>query len=222
MVEKDKEPCKPKDNIQHTSTCATCQKRGSNFKRCSKCKAVHYCSQICQHKSWKDHKPLCEAIHKLERDRRSAVETAGQYQSRYTPVEYRKLVKLVGKKSLVDCCLNGKSYQVLWDTGANISIISQKIVQSQFPFASIHKLDELLEDADSFRVQWGNQSDVPYMGWVELSFKLENTPHKQEIQVPFLVTEEVIESPILGTNAIEVITRDATEDELKMMFSGRF
>jgi hypothetical protein len=40
--------------------CKICSKKTTN--RCSKCKRVHYCSQECQKKDWKEHKGTCKAI----------------------------------------------------------------------------------------------------------------------------------------------------------------
>jgi len=40
-------------------TCATCQKQGADFKRCSACKSVYYCSVDCQGKDWPNHKLTC-------------------------------------------------------------------------------------------------------------------------------------------------------------------
>jgi hypothetical protein len=38
--------------------CASCSKAGATL-RCSRCKAVYYCSTVCQHGDWKRHKASC-------------------------------------------------------------------------------------------------------------------------------------------------------------------
>lgn len=37
--------------------CRTCQQKGS--KKCTGCKTVYYCSQVCQRKDWKEHQTFC-------------------------------------------------------------------------------------------------------------------------------------------------------------------
>lgn len=43
--------------------CSACgiqpTKETGNFKQCSACKTVHYCSPACQRRHWPDHKPQC-------------------------------------------------------------------------------------------------------------------------------------------------------------------
>ena len=39
--------------------CAHCGKQGDGFKRCSICKATHYCGSACQKADWKRHKKEC-------------------------------------------------------------------------------------------------------------------------------------------------------------------
>jgi len=39
--------------------CANCTKKGTGFKRCSKCKKVWYCDQDCQKIHWSEHKKAC-------------------------------------------------------------------------------------------------------------------------------------------------------------------
>jgi hypothetical protein len=39
--------------------CAACKKQGENFKLCSRCLLVSYCSVDCQKSDWKVHKPNC-------------------------------------------------------------------------------------------------------------------------------------------------------------------
>ena len=46
--------------------CNGCMKKEAdvNFKRCSCCKLVFYCSQTCQKRHWSGHQQLCKAIQK--------------------------------------------------------------------------------------------------------------------------------------------------------------
>ena len=56
---------------------------------------------------------------------------------------------------------------------------------------------------------------LPYEGWAELSFQLINNKGKnQTIQVPFLVTAEKIERPIIGYNVIGEIICGNIEDSV--------
>jgi len=45
---------------------------------------------------------------------------------------------------------------VLWDTGANVSIISKDVIKKYFQNRSVRPLDELVEDSKSFKVCWGD------------------------------------------------------------------
>lgn len=48
---------KEKPILRHN--CDHCGKRGRQFKRCARCKVVHYCSLECQRANWKEHKKYC-------------------------------------------------------------------------------------------------------------------------------------------------------------------
>ena len=50
-----------------------------------------------------------------------------------------------------------------------------------------------------------NGSEMPYIGWVELNFRLSSCNH--DLKVPFLVTEQCLDSPLLGVNVIEEIIK---------------
>ena len=107
-----------------------CQKvavTGQVFKQCSGCKAVRYCGHKCQKHHWGSHKGLCQAIQQLEAERISEVVNADGYAftSHLTPKQQITVAKLVGKKCMVSCVLNGVPVEALWDTGAQVSIVSK-------------------------------------------------------------------------------------------------
>ena len=39
--------------------CYNCNKEGTNYSKCSRCKIAHYCSKECQINSWFKHKYIC-------------------------------------------------------------------------------------------------------------------------------------------------------------------
>ena len=44
-----------------------------------------------------------------------------------------KIANLLGEKRVMNCFLNGHQIQVLWDTGAQVSIMTNNFLISQFP-----------------------------------------------------------------------------------------
>ena len=87
----------------------------------------------------------------------------------------------------------------------------------------VRSLEEILDDCDSFRVQWGNTADIPFTGWVDMIVTIGEENNCGSVHVPFLVTTEKLQQPILGFNAIKVIM-DAQKntDALVRMFSILF
>ena len=63
-----------------------------------------------------------------------------------------------------------------------------------------------------------NGTSIPYKGWTELEFTLAS--NQKSIIVPFLVTKEIIDLPLVGFNVIEeFIKTDMFESDLKRVFS---
>ena len=78
----------------------------------------------------------------------------------------------------------------LWDTGAQVSVISMEQVQIYFSNNPIRKIEELLDI-------------IPYDGLIELKLELmSDIPEKGCVLVLFLVTKGVIDVPIIGFNVI--------------------
>ena len=69
---------------------------------------------------------------------------------------------------------------------------------------AIKQLSELLDT--NLNLTAVNGTKVPYIGWVEVRVKLtppSSDSGQEELLVPFLVTSEKLDCPILGYNVIE-------------------
>ena len=189
--------------------CNHCCKIGEEhgqLQRCAKCRSVWYCSARCQKSHWPEHKVLCQAISHLSEasTNKSKDFTDPACVSHLTPSEHAKVVGLVGKKCMVKCLLNDCECEMLWDTGAQVSIISVELFQKHLGQMAIKQLSELL-DTD-LNLTAVNGTKVPYIGWVEVRVKLtppSSNSGQEELLVPFLVTSEKLDCPILGYNVIE-------------------
>ena len=82
------------------------------------------------------------------------------------------------------------------DTGAQVSLISHKWLESNLPGAKILEVGELLDPFDRLRVQWGNHTEMPCLGWTDIKFELsdESSSAVEELQVPFLVIKEPLDN----------------------------
>ena len=82
----------------------------------------------------------------------------------------------------------------------------------------MRSLEEILDDYDSFRVQWANTGDTIFTGWVDMIVTIGEENNCRSVHAPFLVISEKLQQPVLGFNAIKV-TMDAqiyTEALVKM------
>ena len=157
----------------------------------------------CQKSHWPQHKVLCQAISHLSEasttKSKNFIDPACV--SHLTPSEHAKVVGLVGKKCMVKCLRNDCEYEMLWDTGAQVSIISVELFQRHIGQMAIKQLSELLDT--NLNLTAVNGTKVP---WVEVRERLtppcSDSGH-EELLVPFLVTSEKLDCPILGYNVIE-------------------
>ena len=74
------------------------------------------------------------------------------------------------------------------DTGAQVSIIEKRVLEERFPNNKIKPVEDLLDDGDNLRVQWGNSHDIPFRDFVELSITFGVHQSLQKLNVPFLTT----------------------------------
>jgi len=102
------------------------------------------------------------------------------------------VAKLVGRKCSVQCYLNDKLMEVLWDTGAQVSLISEDVLNSQLPSVQVRDICQLLDTQGGISLQAANGTDIPYSGWAEIDLELA-ADTETKVKVPFLVTKKNID-----------------------------
>ena len=178
--------------------CNCCHKVEGNLKlkQCKGCKAVRYCSERCQKAHWKTHKKICQAIQELSKlsKQQDIVQDDGEDPnvsvSHINPKQHAQVTRLVGKRCTVVGELNNKQFEMLWDTGAQVSVISGYDMSQYFPDIPIRKTEDFLGTETEINLVAANGTEIPYKGWAELDFRIpDNQSDINVIKVPFLVTD---------------------------------
>ena len=218
------------DTTKESHECASCGKKqcGATIQICSKCKTVCYCTKKCQKEHWKSHQPLCDAIVGMtakETEEERQWFDKGQYISHLTPKQHDTVVNLVGNRCIVKCLMNDIPTTALWDTGAQVSIISHEWVKENLGDITIKPLKELI-GCTNLELKAANGTSIPYLGWIELSFRLDRSGSDRYVCVPILVARNSLEHPIIGYNVIEGVIKhqdditSVTEHTLAFMKSS--
>ena len=141
-------------------------------------------------------------------DWKASVCKTGIYNITLRPSKEDQVVQLIDEKCQVAWKMNDVATQVLLDTGAQVSLLLHKWLESNLPGAKI------LDPRDRLRVQWANDIEIPFLGWTDIKFELsdESTITVEEYQVPFLVIKEPLENLILGFNAIKVLVSNTNNE----------
>lgn len=134
----------------------------------------------------------------------------GFYRTHLTPKQHTKVINIVGKKCMIDCLLNGIKSTALWDTGAQVSIVPKEWVDSHMAGVKVRSIHELL-DGQCLNLTAANGTSFPFEGWVEVDFELA-TGAGGNVKVPFLVSRDRIDNPIVGYNVIAEIVKQ--EDDV--------
>ena len=131
---------------------------------------VYYCSTECQKRHWNDHQSLCKAIQGLPKPRGEHVKGLGDgcdssvFVSHITPKQQAAVARLVGRKCSVNCCLNDIKVTALWDTGAQVSIITEHVFKQKLPDLKIRGINELLGVDSDLKLTAANGTTIPYKG----------------------------------------------------------
>lgn len=122
------------------------------------------------------------------------------------------LAKLIGRKCLLTCTLNGVQIDALLDSGAQVTILERSWLKKHLPDIKIQPLTDLLPD-NPLRITAANGTDVPFEGWAEILVEIKSVRHGQvAINVPMLVSQRCVSGLLLGFNVIEEIILESLEE----------
>jgi len=117
------------------------------------------------------------------------------------------MAPLIRKKYLVDCCIQDKKTRALLDSGSKVTIIDEEWWRKNLSDVKLRDIKELLEVDNTLDITAANGESMPYIGWVEVTFRLafDGAP-ETEIVVPTLVMKDAsLARPIIGSSVIGVI-----------------
>lgn len=80
--------------------------------------------------------------------------------------------------------------EALWDTGAQASLINEKWRKTHLPQHAVRPIEELLGPGTLIGLA-ANQTEIPFLGWIEVEFKLAESPNLSEpLLAPILVSSD--------------------------------
>ncbi|MCG8431316.1 MAG: reverse transcriptase family protein, partial [Candidatus Omnitrophica bacterium] len=103
--------------------------------------------------------------------------------------------------------INGTSEEVLWDTGAQVCLVSTDWVGHRCLGGELRDLQELFEE--EFVIRAADGQPMPFIGWVPVSVAtlLPSGSKCEPLDVPLLVTEIPLDRPIIGYNVISELVK---------------
>ena len=114
-------------------------------------------------------------------------------------------VRLVGRKCTVKCLLNGLETDALWDTGAQVSIISHSWLKQCLPECNIWNIAKFL-GMDGLGLKAANGTDIPCEGWMKLTFNFIKDDSGHTVTASFLLAKDFLDVPVVGVKVMEEIT----------------
>lgn len=143
--------------------------------------------------------------------------TASCQVNKYSPV-----TSLIGKR-LVTCYLQGHKTEALWDTGSQVCIVDEQWRNMYIPEVNLKDISEATEALDGLQLVAANRTGMPYVGWVEITFKLASPVDSvEELVIPVLVLKDQrLSKPTIGYNVIEQVMRQSEASEDNEVSKGR-
>ena len=161
------------------------------------------------------HKCLCQATQQLEAEKTSQVVSGDGYvfTIHLTHTQQLTVARLVGKKCKVLRMLSGVTVEALWDSGAQVSLVSKSWFSEHLPSLELRKIEELLGDGAGLDLSAANGGIIPFIGWVEVEFHVTSDGESSvPLTVPILIARDELEYSIIGYNVIEEVIRNKRQE----------
>ena len=114
---------------------------------------------------------------------------------------------------MVNCLMQGKEVEALWDTGSQVCFVSRKWQQAHLPLEVLRNVEALLGAGEELNLEAMNGTDIPFDSWIEVRFKLVgDDTTANELTVPVLVGRKEQESAIVGFNLVDEILSQHREN----------
>ena len=189
---------------------------------CSSCKSIYFGGKNCHIQARKDHNQMRKAISTLAAQRQEEVFNRESYTTNLSTKQKYKVTRLIGEMCFIKVLLNNRLSSVFFDTGAQISVTNDKYLRENFPHVDEYPVNELLDEPDSLRVQWGNQADIPFSKNTVVNLYIGEGEDKCHQDVPCLIIADQISNPILGFNVIKHISQTTDDKLLLKLFQTSF
>ena len=204
--------------LKSEQICVNCGQREKGVEKlkiCGECRTTLYCSAKCQKEHYKNHQSVCKAIHSVnlhlsDKNKQTVESIKGQVYE-LSPKTKSKICKLIGDKCLVKVVMNQVQEQVLWDTGAQVSLVDESWVRANNFEQHVRPLHELFDQKLVIKSVSGDE--LVHVGWIDINVSINFD--RQGVNVPFLVTRLELDKPILGFNVIKEFLQDP---EIKYIF----
>ena len=98
-----------------------------------------------------------------------------------SPNTKSKICKLIGDKCLVTVVINQVGEQVLWDTGAQVSLVDERCVVANNLEKHIRPLHELFDQ--NLAIKSVSGEELVHVGWTDINVSI--NCDKQGVTVPF-------------------------------------
>ena len=127
---------------------------------------------------WKQHQVFCKTVSQLVTERKKKIHKAGVYSTTLALSERDQVVQLIGEKYFLNFKMNGIKTKVLLDTGALVSLISKAGPNTHSNEHKVSKIEKILDPCDKLSVSGGNQPEILFVDWVDITFELKS--HEDE------------------------------------------
>ena len=94
-------------------------------------------------KGWKQRQVFCKVISQLVTERTEKIHKAGVYSKTLAPSERDQVVQLIAEKCPLNWKMNGIKTKVLFDTKAQVSLISKAWLNALLTEHKVSKIEEI-------------------------------------------------------------------------------